>query len=197
MFLYQFFRGLFRLLYRFVYRWEIIGLNNVPEHGGVILCSNHINNLDPPFVASPIDRQVCFMTKEELFKIPVLSFFLTQFGSFPVKRGQTDKGALKKSLQILKEGKVLGIFPEGTRNKTGKLGKPLPGAALFALKSDAAVIPVAVIGPWKFFAPMRVVYGKPIDLTTLRQTKVTTETTNEASQLIMNEIQKLMDQYSF
>ncbi|MBP1933477.1 lysophospholipid acyltransferase family protein [Ammoniphilus resinae] len=196
MFLYRLFRGMFRILYRFVYRWEIIGLENVPLQGGVILCSNHKNNLDPPFIASPIQRQVHFMAKEELFKIPVISYLVKQFGAYPVKRGMSDKGALKKSLQILKEGKVLGIFPEGTRSKDGKLGKPYPGAALFALKSEAAVIPTAVIGDWKMFQSMRVVYGKPINMTELRQQKVTSALTEEASGKIMKEIQQLIDEYS-
>ncbi|HJV46538.1 MAG TPA: lysophospholipid acyltransferase family protein [Bacillota bacterium] len=196
MLLYRFFRALFRILYRVVYRWEIIGLHHIPEGKGVILCSNHIHNLDPPFIASPIKRQVFFMAKEELFGIPIISFLITRFGTFPVKRGQADRASLKRSLQILKEGKILGIFPEGTRSKTGQLGKPLPGAALFALKSDAAVIPVAVIGQWRPFRRMRVVYGQPIELTIYRQNKITTESTNEASRLIMEEIQKLLDQYA-
>lgn len=196
MFWYRLFRALFRLFYRMFYRWEIIGLENIPAQGGVILCSNHISNLDPPFIAAPLKRQVMFMAKEELFRVPVISYFVKQFGAFPVKRGMGDRGALKKALQILQEGNVLGIFPEGTRSKTGKLGKPFPGAALFALKSEAAVIPVAIVGNWKPFTKMKVVYGKPIDFAGFRSMKVTSELTSEASEYIMEEIQKLLDRHA-
>lgn len=192
---YRFFRAMFRLFYRMFFSPKIIGLNRIPDDGGVILCCNHINNLDPPLLGSPLERQVFFMAKEELFRIPVVSFLLTRFGAFPVKRGSTDRSALKKSLQVLNDGYVLGIFPEGTRSKTGKLGKPYPGTALFALKSTATVIPVAIVGPWRWFKPIKIVYGEPIDLTSFREKKVTSELTMVVSELIMQEIQKLIDQH--
>ncbi len=191
--LYRFFRALFRLFYRLIYRWQVIGLDRIPKQGGVILCSNHISNLDPPFIASPLDRQVMFMAKEELFRIPIVSWLIREFGAFPVKRGNSDRAALKKALQILDDGKVLGIFPEGTRSKNGKLRRPFPGAALFALKSDAAVIPVAIIGSWIPFTKMTVVYGHPMDFSPYRNVKLTTEITTEAAEAIMKEIQKLLD----
>ena len=192
---YRFFRAMFRLFYRMFFTPKIIGLNHIPDDGGVILCCNHINNLDPPLLGSPLERQVFFMAKEELFRIPVVSFLLTRFGAFPVKRGSTDRSALKKSLQVLNDGYVLGIFPEGTRSKTGKLGKPYPGTALFALKSKATVIPVAIVGPWRWFKPIKIVYGEPINLTSFREKKVTSELTMEVSELIMQEIQNLIDQH--
>jgi 1-acyl-sn-glycerol-3-phosphate acyltransferase len=192
---YRFFRGMFRYFYRIFFFPKVIGLHHIPSDGSVILCCNHINNLDPPLLGSPVERQVFFMAKEELFRIPVLSFLLTRFGAFPVKRGSTDRSALKRTLGILKEGHILGIFPEGHRSKTGNLGKPYPGTALFALKSTATVIPVAIVGPWKWFRSIKIVYGEPIDLTAYRERKVTSELTTEVSALIMKEIQNLLDQH--
>ena len=129
------------------------------------------------------------MAKEELFSVPVLGKILPQINAFPVKRGMSDREALRKGLEVLKEGKVLGLFPEGTRSKTGELGKGLAGAGFFALRSDAHIVPCAIIGPYKAFKRLKVVYGKPIDMSEIRKNKASAE---EATELIMSEIQKLI-----
>src|SRR5690606_34937430 len=145
--LYRMFRFGFRLLFRLVYRWEIRGAEHVPSEGAVVVCCNHINNLDPPLLGSALERPIRFMAKEELFKIPVLSFLIRRFGAFPVNRGAADKRAVKQALTFLKQGEVLGVFPEGTRSRTGELGAGHTGAAFIALKGKAQVVPAAVIGP--------------------------------------------------
>lgn len=172
-----------------IYRMEVIGLENFPKEGGVLLCSNHIDNLDPPVVAITAPRPVSFMAKEELFKVPILGTIIEKVNSFPVKRGMSDRDALRKGLSILKNGQVMGLFPEGTRSKTGELGKGLSGAGFFALRSNASVVPCAIIGPYKPFKKIRIVYGKPIDMDKLRLEKATAE---EVTEVIMNEIQKLL-----
>lgn len=192
---YRFFRGCFRLLFSTVYRWRVIGAENVPAQGAVILCSNHINLLDPPLVGSGIERQVHFMAKEELFRIPVISFLITQFGAFPVKRGAGDRSAIRNTLKLLSDGKILGIFPEGTRSKNGEVGPGLSGASMFALKSEATVIPVAIIGPYRLFRPVTIVYGKPIDLSAQRAVKADSETMKETTELIMHSIKELIHPY--
>ncbi|MDF2037203.1 lysophospholipid acyltransferase family protein [Cytobacillus oceanisediminis] len=176
-----------------IYRFEVIGKENFPAEGGVLLCSNHIDNLDPPVVGINAPRPVYFMAKEELFNVPVLGKILPDLNAFPVKRGMSDREALRKGLGILKEGNVLGLFPEGTRSKTGQLGKGLAGAGFFALRSEAHVVPCAVIGPYKAFSKLKVVYGKPIDMKELRERKASAEETTE---LIMSEIRKLIEDYS-
>ncbi|RBP89576.1 1-acyl-sn-glycerol-3-phosphate acyltransferase [Cytobacillus firmus] len=176
-----------------IYRFEVIGRENFPAEGGVLLCSNHIDNLDPPVVGINAPRPVYFMAKEELFKVPVLGKILPDLNAFPVKRGMSDREALRKGLGILKEGNVLGLFPEGTRSKTGQLGKGLAGAGFFALRSEAHVVPCAIIGPYKAFSKLKVVYGKPIDMKELREKKVSAEETTE---MIMSEIRKLIEDYS-
>ncbi|MCS0654044.1 MULTISPECIES: 1-acyl-sn-glycerol-3-phosphate acyltransferase [Bacillaceae] len=176
-----------------IYRFEVFGKENFPKEGGVLLCSNHIDNLDPPVVGINAPRSVYFMAKEELFNVPVLGKILPDLNAFPVKRGMSDREALRKGLGILKEGNVLGLFPEGTRSKTGQLGKGLAGAGFFALRSEAHVVPCAIIGPYKAFSKLKVVYGKPIDMKELRERKASAEETTE---LIMSEIRKLIEDYS-
>jgi len=187
---YYFSRALVNSVIKPLYRIEVIGKENIPKSGGVLLCTNHISNLDPPVVGITCPRPVAFMAKEELFRAPLLKWILPNVLAFPVKRGLSDRGALRKGLSLLKEGHVLGLFPEGTRSKTGKVGKGLAGAGFFALRSDAFILPCAVIGPYKPFKKLRVVYGKPIDFTELKKEKISVE---EATAVIMDEIKKLIE----
>jgi 1-acyl-sn-glycerol-3-phosphate acyltransferase len=192
---YRFFHSLFRALFSIIFRWQVIGAEHIPKKGPVILCANHISLWDPPLLGAGIDRPVHFMAKEELFRIPILSYFITKFGAFPVKRGAGDRAAIRTALKLLEDGKIFGIFPEGTRSKTGKLGPGMPGAAMFALKSEAVVIPVAIIGNYKWFRPIKIVYGPPIDLSAQRAAKPGSDTLKETTDLIMSHIQSLLDQH--
>ncbi len=173
-----------------LYRIQVIGRENFPDETGVLLCSNHIDNLDPPVVGLTAPRPVHFMAKEELFQQPVLKSVLPNVNAFPVKRGLSDRQAIRRALELLRSGQVVGMFPEGTRSKTGKLGKGLTGAGFFALKGDAVVMPCAIIGPYKPFRKLKVVYGKPIDMAPYRERKASAE---EATEAIMAAIQELLE----
>jgi 1-acyl-sn-glycerol-3-phosphate acyltransferase len=190
--LYPFGRALCSGILSPIYQFKVIGKENFPTDGGVLLCSNHISNLDPPTVGIAAPRQVHFMAKEELFTAPVLGKILPLINAFPVKRGMSDREALRKGLGVLKEGKVLGLFPEGTRSETGELGKGLAGAGFFALRSKAQIVPCAVIGPYKPFKRLKVVFGKPIEFDDYRKNKVSAE---EATDIIMSEIGQLIRTY--
>lgn len=192
---YTSFRAFFRLFFSVFFRWKIIGAENVPSQGPVIVCCNHISNFDPPLLGSSLERQVHYMAKEELFRVPVISFLVTKFGALPVKRGGSDRAAIRTTLKILEEGKMFGIFPEGTRSKTGKLGEGQSGVSLFALKSEAQVVPAAIIGPYKLFRPITIVFGHPIDLSHYRDEKASADTMKATTQRIMDEIQKLLDKH--
>ena len=168
----------------------MIGKENFPKEGGVLLCANHIDNFDPPVVGMTCPRTVRFMAKEELFKLPILKSVLPSVQAYPVKRGMSDREAFRNTLKILKGGEVVGLFPEGTRSTTGELGKGLAGAGFFALKGNAVVMPCAIIGPYKPFRRLKVVYGKPMDLSEQREQRVSSE---EVTALIMDEIQKLIE----
>lgn len=187
---YSFAKSVVYTVFKPIYRMEVIGEENFPKEGGVLLCINHIHNFDPPIVGIVSKRPIHFMAKEELFSMPILKSLLPHLNAFPVKRGMSDREALRKGLKVLKEGRVLGLFPEGTRSKTGELGKGLAGAGFFALRTEANVVPCAVIGPYKAFSRLKIVYGKPIDMKKLREEKASAEVTTE---VIMNEIQKLID----
>lgn len=187
--LYPFGKSICKAILTPLFQIQTIGKENVPSDGGVLICANHIDNLDPPVVGLTCPRSIHFMAKEELFHAPILKQLLPTINVFPVKRGMSDKKAIRTGLTLLKEGKVLGLFPEGTRSKTGELGKGLAGAGFFALRTEAAVVPCAVIGPYKPFRRLKVVYGKPIDFNVHREQKVTAE---EATEIIMNEIRRLI-----
>lgn len=187
--LYPFARSVVAGILKSTYKIKVEGLENFPKDGGVLLCTNHISNFDPPVVGITASRKVYFMAKAELFNVPVLKDLLKNFGTFPVKRGGGDREALRAGLKVLKDGNVLGLFPEGTRSKDGQLGKGLPGAGFFALRSTAAVVPCAIIGPYKPFKTLRVVYGKPIHMDEYREKKISTE---EMTEIIMEEIGNLL-----
>jgi 1-acyl-sn-glycerol-3-phosphate acyltransferase len=147
-------------------RWNLQGLEKLPPTGPVILAINHESLWDPVLVGCALPRQVFFMAKEQLFHIPGLGWALRNFGTFPVKRGQGDTSAIRNSLSVLKEGKVLGLFPEGTRAKAGERQKGLPGMVLLMEKSSAPIVPVKVIGGRKLLTKgwgrISVIIGDPV-----------------------------------
>ncbi|TMN20694.1 lysophospholipid acyltransferase family protein [Lentibacillus cibarius] len=176
-----------------LYRIRVIGKENVPKHGPVIICSNHISNFDPPVVGITSPRDIYFMAKGELFEHVFLRKLLRAIHAFPVKRGMKDRNALRQGLQILEDGKTLGLFPEGTRSKTGTLGKPMAGAGFFALRSNAAIVPCAIIGPYKPGKKLTVIYGEPMDMEAHRSAKTNAK---DAADAIMAEIGKLIENYN-
>ena len=192
--LYSLITGSFFIYFKLFSRVTVTGKENIPKDGAVIFCSNHISNLDPPLLGAFTSRKIHFMAKEELFNIPIIGPVLKRCGTFPVKRGMDDRKALKHAFSILKEQKGLGIFPEGTRSKTGELGEAKSGASYFALKSDSVVIPVSITGTYGLFKRLTLSYGKPVDLTELKKMKISSETTTSATNQIMNEIKELIKQ---
>ncbi|HEY2419812.1 MAG TPA: lysophospholipid acyltransferase family protein [Neobacillus sp.] len=189
---YAFAKSVVSAIFKPWYQIKAKGVENFPKEGGVLLCTNHIHNFDPIVLGIMAPRPVHYMAKEEIFNVPILGNIVRKCNAFPVKRGMSDREALRKGLNILKEGNVLGLFPEGTRSRTGELGKGLAGAGFFALRTDASVVPCAIIGPYKSFHKLKVVYGKPIPMEELKQTKASAE---QVTELIMSEIQKLITKY--
>ncbi|KLU60535.1 1-acyl-sn-glycerol-3-phosphate acyltransferase [Peptococcaceae bacterium CEB3] len=163
--LYGFARRFFRTFFQ-LKGWKIEGLENIPKKGPVILAVNHISNWDPVLVGCGLNRQVSYMAKEELFSVPFLGWAIGKVGAFPVNRAQADTGAIRQALAILKEDRVLGLFPEGTRSKTGDVQKALPGVVLIMDRSKAPVVPVKVRGTNRLLregrGKLRLVVGKPL-----------------------------------
>lgn len=190
---YEICRIILHTVYRLLFRYKAYGTEHIPEQGAVLLCANHISNWDPPLVGLPLMRRVNFMAKQELFKIPLLSQVLRYLGAFPVKRGATDKKAIRTALSRLQEGKVVVIFPEGTRSKSGRLQKAYSGSGFLALKQPCTVIPVAIIGPYRLFRPVKIIYGSPVNLDDLRVEKITKQEAVLATERIMNSIRQLLE----
>ncbi|MEK3684123.1 lysophospholipid acyltransferase family protein [Paenibacillus sp. FSL R10-2736] len=180
--------GLLRFIYAILFPLKIVGRENVPKEGGVLLCANHISLLDPMTIGIKLKRQVKYMAKAELFTVPVLGWLIKQLGAFPVKRGGVSKESIKTALNTLRSGNVMGIFPEGTRNSDSGAAKK--GAASFALRSGAAVVPAAIIGSYKPFRRMTVVYGAPIDLSSFEGAG--SESLEAVTDVIMGRIQEMI-----
>lgn len=194
-------RVLFRVLFRSVYRWRVEGAERVPREGGVLLVANHASYLDPPLLGSAAPRPVHFMAKADLFKIPVLSWVLPKVKAFPVRRGAADRNAVRTAIDLLRQGEVVGIFPEGTRTRTGELLPPQRGAGLIALKAEVPVVPVALIGTFRPFRIVRgiprmnrfvVRFGEPIDLTPYLQSEAK-DSVDRINERMMREISALMN----
>ena len=120
-----------RILFKIFLRLEVKGAENIPATGPLVIASNHLSLLDPPVIGVASTRKVHFMAKQELF-VPVLGDIYKLLGAFPVKRGGADRTAIKHGIDLMLDGGVLAIFPEGTRSKTGALGKAEPGALMMA-----------------------------------------------------------------
>lgn len=185
----------FYIFFKIFFKFKVVGSENIPLKGAVVIAPNHISNLDPPLVAASSFhiRHINFMAKAELFQNKFVGFVLNKIGAFPVQRGESDRQALKMAMSVLRDKKVLGIFPEGKRSKNGKLQEGSSGAALFALKNNAEVIPVAIKGNYKLFKPLTIVFGNPVNLDEYRKEKITHEDSKEAIKVIMNDIQLLLD----
>ncbi len=138
-----------RVLLCLLTRWQVKGRDNIPDGGPLLVVSNHVNLVDIPLLAVALDRRLMFMAKEELFRFKPLGYFLGSLAAFPVHRGQADRKAFRQAHQILSDGRVLVIFPEGTRSQSGRLRAAFSGAVLIARHSGAPILPVAITGTEK------------------------------------------------
>ena len=170
--IYQLVSKLFVLpIYKFVFRGHLIGIENIPHKNAFIMVSNHGSLLDPPLLGHALGRNISFMAKAELFKIPLLGLIIKACGAYPVKRGIVDKNTIKTACKKLSNDNCIGIFIDGTRQKNGRVNRPKQGAALLAFKNQKLLLPVAIINShrlvrFKFFIPLfsKIVIkvGKPV-----------------------------------
>jgi len=154
---------------RLILGWRVIGRDNIPE-GGALIASNHISALDPPLIGSAIRRDMYFFAKIELFRNFLFGALIKSVNAFPVRRGQADRQSWKMAKSLLKAGKLLLFFPEGTRSKDGSLQPGKPGMARLAFATGVPVVPAAISGSNRlrdvFFrrAKLRVGFAKPVSL---------------------------------
>ncbi|HSL93432.1 MAG TPA: lysophospholipid acyltransferase family protein [Bacillota bacterium] len=160
--MYSFLLAVVGFVFRLIFRIDAKGSENIPAEGPLLVCSNHIHNFDPVIIAMQSRRQIRFMAKAEAFEWPVLGYLVKAVGAFPVKRGGADISAIRTSLKYLKEGAAVGIFPEGTRSKTGELGEAHQGVMMLADSAKAIMVPVGIVGPYKFMGRIKVRIGEPV-----------------------------------
>ncbi len=134
-----------QMLLRGIARWRVEGRGNVPPRGPLIVVSNHSSNVDPPLVGASLPRLVHFLAKPGLFEPVLFRPFIRAYGAVPAYRRSGYPAGFERALELLQQDKVLGIFPEGSRNK-GQLKRAMPGVALVALRSGAPILPVAITG---------------------------------------------------
>lgn len=163
---YSFIRSLFNIVTYGLIGMKVEGAEHIPKTGPFILVANHASYFDPPLVGTAVrSRFIHFMAKVELFQNPVMNWFLRLMHTFPVHRGRIDSEAIKESFRVLRQGDVLGIFPEGTSKDQGILGKFHDGFAGIAIKAQVPVVPAAIVNSRhlpKKTGPVRVIFHEPI-----------------------------------
>jgi 1-acyl-sn-glycerol-3-phosphate acyltransferase len=155
---------------RVFWRLRVVGSEHVPRAGGLIVACNHVSNFDPPILGVSLPRPVWYMAKKELFAIPGLGWLIAHLNAFPVDRQAGGTAALRASLRLIKEGKCVGLFPEGGRNVEGEK-ETKAGAAFLAAASGAPVVPAAIVGTrrLRLFHRVTVVCGLPLRIERNRQ----------------------------
>ena len=158
-------------IYKFLFKGNLLGRDNIPQKNTFIMVSNHGSLLDPPLLGHALGRNISFMAKAELFKIPFLGFVIRACGAYPVKRGIADKNTIKIACNKLSNNNCIGIFIDGTRQKNGRVNKPKQGAALLAFKNQTLLLPVAIVNSHKLirfkyciplFSKIVIKVGKPL-----------------------------------
>jgi 1-acyl-sn-glycerol-3-phosphate acyltransferase len=157
-----------RILAKILLELEVVGLENVPLEGPLILAITHTNFLDPALAGGVMPRELVIMSKAENFRHPFLGIIVRLYGAFPVRRGEVDRQAIRRSLGVLAGGEALLMAPEGTRSGHGRLQKGHDGMTFIALRADAPILPMAIIGGEYFWAnlsrlrrtPIKIIIGK-------------------------------------
>jgi 1-acyl-sn-glycerol-3-phosphate acyltransferase len=190
-------RAITIMFLKLFYRVEVVNKETIPEKGSFLLCANHNTILDMFFMGYKVKRWIYWMAKEELFKNPIAGFFLRSLGAFSIKRGKGDVGSIKTALKLLQDGKIVGIFPHGTRVKASdrKSARIRPGVAMLAVNSGCRVIPAAVVGPFRIFSRVKVIFGEPFDVGANIDRKYSVAELTAISVEIMKRVDSLVEAY--
>lgn len=183
--LYNICKLIYTTLLKILYRPKVIGKENIPEDGAIIFAGNHRHAFDPVVVMTHTKRFVHYMAKESLFK-GFHGFLFKQIGLIKVYRTRNNPEAIESAVELLKNGGTLGIFPEGTRNRTNEeLLKFKHGAVTIAKQSGSKIVPFAIKGEYKVFSNKLIIeFGKPIDVSNME--------TEKANDYIRNEVLNLL-----
>lgn len=154
-----------------LFHMKVTGADNWPAQGPALIASNHGSNFDPLLVGIAFPGIIRWMAKSELWKVPLLGRVINKLGAFPVRRGEADREAIREARRLLQQGAIIGMFPEGSRQRGGRLGEPQPGAGMLALEPGITVTPVRIRGSEGIIRgglPRRpsisIAVGPPVDL---------------------------------
>jgi 1-acyl-sn-glycerol-3-phosphate acyltransferase len=151
---------------RVVSRLRVYGRERVPLEGGLVVASNHFSWVDPPALGAACPRTLYYMAKVEAHRVPGLGELMRSFGAFAVRRGESDREAVRTMRQLVRDGHALGLFVEGTRQRSGVPGPVQPGAAMVAINEDVPVICAAIRGSYEWrlgnFNPVSIAWGAPL-----------------------------------
>lgn len=194
-------RAIVWILFNLLTHRQVIGRENVPSQGPLLVVANHLNLSDPPLLGISLGRKVIFMAKEGLFRSKLSSYFMRGFGAFPVNREQLTKQALRQAQQVLAEGLALVIFPEGARSHNTQLQPALSGSALIACRQRVPILPVGITGTerikgvaWLVHRPqITVSIGRPFYLPPVNG-KLTKDELAQLTDDIMEHIAELLPQ---
>jgi 1-acyl-sn-glycerol-3-phosphate acyltransferase len=179
---------------RVLSRLKVYGSERVPREGGCVIACNHFSWIDPPALGAGCPRTVYYMAKIEAHRVPGLGQLIRAFGTFSVRRGESDRDAVRTMRQIVRDGLALGLFVEGTRQRSGVPGPVQPGAAMVALQEGVPIVPVAIHGTqtWRLgnFHPVSLAWGEPMHLDGLPRGG---KGYKEASALLEAELTRLWD----
>lgn len=184
-------KGFLHFIALIVYRVKKIDEENIPKEGKYLLCGNHVHALDAPLIVLTAKREIRFVAKAELYKSGIIRFLAKVFDVIKIKRDSADMEAIKEILKALKNGQVVGLFPEGTRKGLEKHVELKTGVAYIALKTDTKVIPVGVKGSFKPFTKVILTYGKPMDFSKYKANKNDKEIQEKVTKEIMEEVIRL------
>ena len=189
---YNFMLKLFSIFSRTFFKFEVIGAENIPSEGNLIIAANHKSNLDPIFVASAVNkkRKMTAIAKEELFKNKILAKILNKVEIIPINRQNQGLGTIKRILKYIKNDYALVMFPEGTRSKTDDFNNAKAGLSLFATKAKAEIVPCTIYSSYKLFKPAKIYFGKPISLEEYYKQKLTSEDHERISGEVMDIIKQ-------
>lgn len=184
-----------RPIFNLIYPHRASGVENLPAEGGFVLCVNHTSAVDPVLIAAcmPTDRPMMFLGKKELMEHRFVRALVTRLGMIPIDRGNADIGAVRRCMQVLREGAGLVIFPQGTRSRDNTPTPMMPGASMLALRGGVPVYPCYIDGPYGVFRRVDVRFGGQLDFSDLGR-RCDAQTLQEATARIEAAVWALKDQ---
>lgn len=194
--IYMMIRAIVLVLYKLVFWIRLEGKENLPEGDGMLFCSNHLSNLDPPTVAVMVPRKLRFLAKEELFHNKPFAWLIRHLGAMPITRGGADVSAVKTCIRILRGGENLLMFPQGTRRKVLREKDVKPGAIVIAQRSGVPIVPLAICGKYRPFSRMKVKIGKCItqeEVSQIMNDEAVTDKTGALQHVLYERMAALME----